>query len=63
MELFILVCWCIYTERNDLIFKAIQPSTLKCRTNVIKGFNSMLLHGVKRRIEPFLVSWIENSFS
>ena len=60
VDLFMLLCWCIWTKRNDLIFKGIQLSATKCKSNLIYEL-ILLLHRVQRRVEPSLVSWIKNS--
>ena len=59
MEVFILLCWSIWTERNDLIFKGLQPSVMKCKVNLKKEL-TLLCFRVERRSEIAFVQWLES---
>jgi hypothetical protein len=54
----ILICWSIWSARNDLIFKGIQPTI----GNAIRLFQKeilLLLHRVKARLKVQFEQWIQ----
>ena len=57
MSLSILLCWTIWTARNDLIFQGIQPSLGQCRATFKKEL-LLLMHRVKAKHKPQLEEWI-----
>jgi hypothetical protein len=59
VEIIILACWNIWKQRNNKIFKNIQPTFRNWR----EGFFSdvtLLKHRVKESTVPFLSSWLDN---
>jgi hypothetical protein len=59
MEIIILLSWCIWMQRNDLIFKGIQPSQDNCRAHFCKEFALVILRA-KESAKQAMSSWIEN---
>jgi hypothetical protein len=59
MEVFILLCWIIWIEKNDLIFKGLQPSAMKCKVNLKKEL-ALLCFRVRSRSELAFVQWLES---
>ena len=43
MEVIILLSWSIWMQRNDCIFKGIQPNHHNCRSHFIKEFTLVIL--------------------
>lgn len=71
MEVFILLCWSIWSERNDLIFKGLQPSIIKCKVDIKKEltllcssffffFLTTLCSKVKRSSETAFIQWLNS---
>lgn len=58
MEIIVLMCWCIWMQRNDLMFKGIQPSQDSCRSHYVKEFVLVILRA-KSRYKPLMSSWLE----
>ena len=58
MEVIILMCWGIWMQRNDLIFKGIQPNQQNCRHHFIKEFALVTLRAKDRLMTP-MSSWLE----
>ena len=59
MSLIILLCWTIWTARNELIFQGIQPSLGQCRATFKKEL-ALLMHRVKAKHKPQLEEWISS---
>ena len=58
-EIVIIACWCIWKQRNGLIFKHIKPT--------FRGWKALFVHEVtllKYRVKvslvPSLSSWLDN---
>lgn len=59
MEAIILLCWTIWTARNDLIFKGIKMNMLDSRRVFFKELR-LLKYGVKSRQADQFSSWIQS---
>jgi hypothetical protein len=59
MEIIILICWSIWTTRNDAIFKGLTPSLYRARRK-LKDELSLLIHKAKRKSYAGLQVWVEN---
>jgi hypothetical protein len=59
MSLVILICWTIWTTRNDLIFQEIQPSIVECRAYFRKEL-VLLMHRVRDKHKLVLEEWISS---
>jgi hypothetical protein len=59
MEIIIVMCWCIWNERNAWIFNSEDPGIEKCKMNFKREF-SLVIHKTKKRwaydMEPWLSS-------
>ena len=58
MEVIILMCWGIWMQRNDFIFKGIQPSHQNCRHHFFKEFALVILRA-KPRYKNSMLLWLE----
>jgi hypothetical protein len=58
MEIIIIMCWCIWSARNDMIIRGIRPSCLRS-LELFKGVFKLLLWRVKRKYFPSIKLWIE----
>ncbi|PUZ56571.1 hypothetical protein GQ55_5G331700 [Panicum hallii var. hallii] len=58
MSIIILLCWTIWTSRNDLFFHGIQPSLIGYRAFFRK---ELVMHQVRPKHKLSLEEWI-NSF-
>lgn len=59
MEAIVLMCWTIWSARNDLIFKGISLILANCR-NIFFRELMLLQHRVKPGQENLLFSWIQS---
>jgi hypothetical protein len=59
MEIIILICWSIWTTRNDFIFKGFTPSLYRARQK-LKDELHLLIHKAKRKSYAGLQVWVEN---
>jgi hypothetical protein len=48
MEIIILICWSIWTTRNDFIFEGLTPSLYRTRRK-LKDELHLLIHKAKRK--------------
>jgi hypothetical protein len=39
MEIIIIMCWCIWTERNDWLFNDSHPRVLNCKEKIKREFD------------------------
>lgn len=58
MEIIILLCWSIWTVRNDLIFRGI-PSCCLRGLEIFKLFFKQLLWRAKKKYFPAIELWLE----
>jgi hypothetical protein len=58
MTVVVLICWTIWTVRNDLIFRGIQP-TMVHATRIFSSEVLLLLHRVKPSLAPQFEQWIQ----
>jgi hypothetical protein len=58
-EIVILACWNIWKQRNDKIFRFINPTFRAWKYGFVKDV-SLLKHRVKKCTVPLLSSWIDN---
>ena len=58
MEIIIVMSWCIWMQRNDLIFKGIQPSNDACLRHFKKEFGLVILRA-KTRHKTLMSIWLE----
>jgi len=58
MEIVIILCWSIWSIRNDLIFRQIPPSLFRC-LSIFKDTFGLLLLRAKRRYFPQIELWLE----
>jgi hypothetical protein len=58
MEILITMCWSIWSVRNDLIFRGIQPSLQRCKAIFKREFAQVILRA-KAGYEPQISQWLE----
>jgi hypothetical protein len=58
-EVIILACWNIWKQRNNKIFKGMQPTFRNWKTGFITDV-TLLKHRVKESSIGLLSSWIDN---
>jgi hypothetical protein len=59
MEVIILMCWSIWTERNGWLFQNEDPSIQGCMS-VLKRELALAIHRAKKSWAPDLQSWLSN---
>ena len=59
MEILITTCWSIWSVRNDLIFRDIQPSVQRCRAIFKKEFAQVILRA-KAAYQARISQWPVN---
>jgi hypothetical protein len=59
MEIIILMCCCIWKERNSWIFKNEDPSIEKCKINFKKDF-ALVIYRAKSRHNDDMESWLSS---
>lgn len=57
MEAIILVCWTIWSARNNLIFRGLSWNEAACKQALLREL-MLLKHRVKSALEPGFLSWI-----
>jgi hypothetical protein len=58
MEVIILLCWSIWTIRNDFIFRGIEVDCLRC-LQLFRVFFGQLLWRAKKKYFPDIELWLE----
>ena len=58
MDIIITMCWCIWMQRNDLIFRGIQPTQDQCHRHFGMEFSLVILRA-KANQKQFMSSWLE----
>lgn len=58
MEIIIIMCWSLWTVRNDVIFRGIPASSMR-RFEIFKSIFGQLLWRAKRKYFPAIESWLE----
>ena len=58
LEILITMCWSIWSVRNDLIFRGIQPSLQRCKAIFKKEFAQVTLRA-KASYEPHISQRLE----
>ena len=58
MDIIIIMSWCIWMQRNDYIFRSIQPSQDHYRRHFDKEFALVILRA-KSSIKEHMSSWLE----
>jgi len=58
MEIIIIMSWCIWMQRNDFIFRGIQPTQEACWQHFKKEFALVILRANIRK-QPLMSSWLE----
>jgi len=58
MDIIITFCWNIWMQRNDLIFRGIQPTAASSLLHFKKEFALVILRA-KIRIKTSMSSWLE----
>jgi len=58
MEIIVTISWCIWTMRNDAIFRQRQPSTQQCKAVFEQEFAQVILQA-KNHLAPFLQQYLE----
>jgi len=58
MEIIIMFCWSLWMQRNDLIFRGIQPSPLGCVQSFKREFALVILRA-KSRAKDHMLEWLE----
>ena len=59
MEIIIIMCWCIWMQHNDLIFRGIQPSSANYLAHFKKKFALVILRAKNRHKEPMSL-WLDH---
>jgi hypothetical protein len=62
METIILLCWTIWTARNDLIFRGLRRNREDCKELLFKELN-LLQHRLKQGQEHQFDTWIQSLVS
>jgi hypothetical protein len=57
MEIIMVMCLCIWKERNGWLFNNVDPSVEHCKTTFKLEF-AMVIHRVKARHVPDMKSWL-----
>jgi hypothetical protein len=60
MEIIIIMCWTIWTVRNDDIFRGIPPSSLR-GLEILRNFFKQLLWRMKKKYFPAIELWLEQN--
>jgi len=58
MEIIITFCWSIWMQRNDFIFREIQPTLHACYQAFKKDFALVILRA-KSRHKTQMLAWLE----
>jgi hypothetical protein len=59
MEVFISMCWAIWTNRNDSIFRSIQHSFSSC-TSILRKELALVKLRAKDNYQPLFDRWLVN---
>jgi hypothetical protein len=59
MELIILMCWVIWTERNSWIFRNEDPSVAGCKAN-LKREMDLVIHRSRKKYTAEMKQWLHN---
>jgi hypothetical protein len=59
MDIIILFCWSVWMQRNDLIFRDIQPLPDACLNNFKKELALVILRA-KSRYKVHMSEWLES---
>jgi hypothetical protein len=59
MEIIILMCWCIWSQRNAWLFQNEDPQVLKCKDH-FKRESGLVIHRSKRSRLDEMQSWLCN---
>nr|TKW03671.1 hypothetical protein SEVIR_7G056400v2 [Setaria viridis] len=60
MEVIILMCWCIWMERNDYIFQGINPSVHSAMSRFKVVFTQVMLR-VKEDWKQLMIEWLDRT--
>ena len=60
MEIIIIMCWTIWTVRNDVIFRGIPPSSLR-GLEIFRNIFKQLLWRTKKKYFPAIELWLEQN--
>lgn len=60
MEIIIIMCWSIWTVRNDFIFRNIPAGCIRC-VEIFKRIFKLLLWRAKKKYFPDIELWLEHS--
>jgi hypothetical protein len=58
MEIVITMCWCIWTIRNDTIFRNIPASIQPCK-DIFKEEFALVILRAKGKYQPQIELWLE----
>ena len=58
MDIIIMFNWCIWMQRNDLIFKGLQPHPDNCYAHFKREFALVILRAKSRLKQP-MTEWLE----
>jgi hypothetical protein len=58
LEILITMCWSIWSIRNDLIFRGIQPSLQRCKAIFKREFAQVILRA-KAAYQPNISQWLD----
>ena len=58
MDVFITMCWAIWSSQNDKIFRGIDNSTRRCKEIFKKEFAQVILRA-KTDIRPSMKTWLQ----
>jgi len=59
LEILITMSWSIWSIRNDLIFRGIQPSVQRCKAIFRKEFALVILRA-KAAYQPHISQWLDH---
>ncbi|KAF8768972.1 hypothetical protein HU200_007064 [Digitaria exilis] len=59
MEIIILMSWCIWTTRNDWIFRNLDPMVQNCKRRFIQEYG-LLRHRAKPQTLAAMAEWLDS---
>jgi hypothetical protein len=61
MEIIIIMCWSICSERNSWIFNNLDPTVSNCKNTFKREFSLVILRAKERDVDD-MKSWLHSHF-